>query len=327
MPGNNDIVLFCDNVGHSFGQNHVLHDVRLHIGRGQIIGLVGPSGCGKSTLLKTIVGTHPPARGHIYMNPPDSPGIVPVGGPGRDRGMVYQRYSVFPNMTALQNVAFGRLMDETSVLFRMLRPFATRRLHKAHLREAEEILVKVGLKNALNKYPHELSGGMQQRVAIAQALIMKPEILLMDEPFGALDEATREELQRMLLTLYAENVEAKSKGEPAPHTVIIVTHELNEALYVGDRVIGLSQYWNWEEAGFDACPGATVVYDNAAPIHHPEAARDFENFEGMREEIRNVVFEPKDVRARKEFVRFWEQVHAGDVGGIHKFAPKEEVAQ
>lgn len=316
-----DIVLHCDNVSKSFpvpGKDpvHVLCDVNIKIGRGQIVGLVGPSGCGKSTLLRTIVGTHPPSGGNVVMHMRDGT-VKSVRRPGRDRGMVYQKYSVFPNMTALENVAFGPLLDETSIAFRLFKYFRWRELRKKHLQEAEALLVKVGLKDALHKYPHELSGGMQQRVAVAQALIMKPEVLLMDEPFGALDEATREDLQRMLLDLYAENMHAKRAGEPPPHTIIIVTHELNEALFVGDRVIGLSQYWNWQQTGFLACPGATVVYDDDAPLHAPTDARSFEQFEAQKEEIHSVVFDQQRVRCHREFVRYWQDVHAGMTEGVN----------
>jgi NitT/TauT family transport system ATP-binding protein len=137
---------------------------------------------------------------------------------------------------------------------------------------------------------------------------MRPEITLLDEPFGALDEATREELQRMLLTLYLENRQAKERGELPPYTIFIVTHELNEALYVGDRVIGLSQYWNWRDDGNKSFPGATIVYDKKAPLFDPEGVRDYEVFEEQRAEIRQVVFDPIHLQARNEFRDFWHEV-------------------
>ena len=155
------------------------------------------------------------------------------------------------------------------------------------------MLEKVRLGDALRLYPAEMSGGMQQRVALAQALIMKPSILLLDEPFGALDEATREGLQNLLLDLRSENMAAAAAGLPAPHTVVIVTHELNEAILVGDRVVGLSQYWDWESEGHASCPGATVVYDSPSPIFKPKEGRDFKAFAAQRQEIRDTVFEPK----------------------------------
>ena len=160
---------------------------------------------------------------------------------------------------------------------------------------------KVGLAEAVKKYPSEMSGGMRQRVAIAQALIMEPRILLLDEPFGALDEATREELQLMLLHLYAENEEAVESGKEPPYTILIVTHELNEALYVSDRVIGLSQYHE------DGENGATIVYDRPAPVFRPTDPRDFEVFVKQREELRSFVFDPAELQDHKEFVTFWEE--------------------
>ncbi len=228
-----DIVLQCENICQAFGPKRVLYDVNLRIVRGQIVALVGPSGCGKSTLLRAILGTHPPQQGRVLMND------QPVTEPGRDRGIVYQRYSLFPFLTAEKNVAFGPMLDQTSLFFRATQFWKWWALHQRHLEQARDLLCKLKLGESLKHYPAELSGGMCQRVAIAQALIMKPQILLLDEPFGALDEATREEMQQMLLDLYMENVTAKREGRPPPYTILIVTHELNEALYVADRVIGL----------------------------------------------------------------------------------------
>jgi NitT/TauT family transport system ATP-binding protein len=147
-----------------------------------------------------------------------------------------------------------------------------------------------------------MSGGMRQRVALAQALIMKPEIILLDEPFGALDEATREDLQKLLLSLHEENATKTRVGEAPSHTLIIVTHELNEALLVGDRVVGLSQYWDWKCESHDCCPGATVVYDKAAPVFKMEHASEREEFAHQREEIRQVVFDPKIVCKRSDYI-------------------------
>jgi len=258
-------VVECRDLSHWYGPKLVLHKVNISIARGQIVGLVGPSGCGKSTLLRAILGTHPPSDGKVIVyRPGDESGSI-VTSPGRDRGIVYQRYALFPFLTTRENVAIGPKLDETSIPGRIFGFAKWRNLRKQHLEEADALLEKVGLKDAINRYPHELSGGMRQRVAIAQALIMKPSILLLDEPFGALDEATREELQLLLLTLYAENCEAKANNEAPPYTILIVTHELTEALYVGDRVMGLSQYWDWASQGLKESPGATIIYDKPAP--------------------------------------------------------------
>ena len=305
-----DTVLELRDVGHWFGENKVLHDVNLKVIRGEIVSLVGPSGCGKSTLLRAALGTHPPRAGEILMNG------VPVTGPGRDRGIVYQRYSLYPFLTAQQNVALGLMFDQTSLHFRFFQFFKWKKIEKIFLKQAADLLVRLGLGDSLGHYPSELSGGMCQRVAIAQALIMKPRILLLDEPFGALDEATREDLQTMLLELYAENLKAIDDKEPPPHTILIVTHELNEALYVGDRVVGLSQYWRWEDTGLSAPPGATIIYDSVAPVFAPHEEREVGVFLEQRREIRSAVYEPEERQPVGEHLRFWAQVKEGKGEGV-----------
>lgn len=313
------LVLESRSVNHWFGPKKVLYDINLKVARGQIVSLVGPSGCGKSTLLRAIVGTHLPRKGEIVtFSGKSGDAGERVNGPGRDRGIVYQHYSLFPFLTAQQNVAFGPMLDQTSLPFRLFLYPKWRHLRKQHLEEAAAFLEKLGLGESVHKYPHQLSGGMRQRVAIAQALIMKPEITLLDEPFGALDEATREDLQRMLLTLYLENRQAIDKGEKPPYTIFIVTHELNEALYVGDRIIGLSQYWNWRESDHKEFPGATVVYDKKAPVFEPDEHRDYELLEKQRDEIRRVVFDPDHLQARDEFRKFWQEVKQGGGHGVLK---------
>jgi len=310
------IVLECRGIHHGFGPKRVLHDVNLRIIRGEIVALVGPSGCGKSTLLRAIVGTHPPRQGQVAVTAAATGTQRVAKKPGRDRGIVYQQYSLFPFLTAQKNVAVGLMFDRTSIPFRLFRHLRWRGLRRHHLQEAAALLDKLKLGDAIHLYPHQMSGGMRQRVAVAQALIMKPEILLLDEPFGALDEATREELQRMLLTLYVENNLAKERGDPPPYTILIVTHELNEALYVGDRVAGLSQYWNWQEKGFAECPGATIVYDRVAPVYRPDEDRDYGAFVKQREMIRAAAFDPNVLQEREKFRRFWHEVQAGDAKGV-----------
>jgi NitT/TauT family transport system ATP-binding protein len=315
MSGN-EYVLECRGIHHWFGPKLVLHDVNIKVLRGEIVALVGPSGCGKSTLLRAIVGTHPPRKGGVYVGQSGYSQSKLVTRPGRDRGIVYQQYSIFPFLTARENVALGLMLDQTSIPFRFFHFFKWRGMRKQHLKEAEELLVRLKLGDAIHQYPHQMSGGMRQRVAIAQALIMKPEILLLDEPFGALDEATREELQRMLLTLYAENCEAKRTGAPPPYTIMIVTHELNEAIYVGDRVLGLSQYWDWHEKGHQKCPGATIVYDRVAPVYGPDDERNYEELRAQRNMIRSVTFDPFVLQERELFNKFWEEVKNGEGGGV-----------
>lgn len=295
------IVLELQGVGHWFGSNRVLHDVNLRIARGQIVALVGPSGCGKSTLLRAILGTDPAKAGQVLMN-----GQC-VDRPGRDRGIVYQRYALYPFMTARENVAFGPMLDQTSIFQRMTGFYRWSAKRREHLEQADAWLAKVGLADAADRYPHELSGGMRQRVAFAAAKVMRPELLLLDEPFGALDEATREELQQMLLLRYQENIQAVRAGTPPPHTILIVTHELNEALFVADRVIGLSQYWDWRGAGHAAVPGATIVCDQPAPVYPVGAIRENDAFLEQRGVIRDIVFSQNNAVVPAERVEFWKR--------------------
>ncbi len=309
MAATDQISLQCRGVNHWFGRKKVLFDINLKLRRGQFLGLVGPSGCGKSTLLRGVVGTHLPCQGDILIHSAGET-LVPVTGPGRDRGIVYQRYCLFPFLTALENVALGLMLDETSIPFRLFAYPKWRRMRQQHLKLAAEFLEQVRLADAAHCYPHELSGGMMQRVAIAQALIMKPEITLLDEPFGALDEGTREELQKWLLTLYQENTRALQRGEPPPYTLIIVTHELTEAIYVGDRMVGLSPFWDWRKEGHAECPGATVVYDKPCPIFEPQDAKDYQTFARQRSEVRRAAFDPQVVMDRNEYVTYWNDTQA-----------------
>lgn len=310
-----EIVLEIKGVHHWFGPLKVLYDVNLRIVRGEIVSLVGPSGCGKSTLLRAIIGTHPPCQGQVIMF--DSKGQpVVVTSPGRDRGIVYQNYSLFPFLTARENVAVGLMLDRTSIPFRTFRYLRWRKIRRDHLKAADELLDKLKLAHAAGLYPAEMSGGMRQRVAIAQTIIMKPALMMLDEPFGALDEATREELQRMLLTLYQENCAALAKGDTPPYTIMIVTHELNEAIYVGDRVLGLSQYWDWKSENLEASPGATIIYDRVAPVYQPDQERNFDSFIGQRRLIRQVAFDPEHLPGRFEHLQFWNELDQGLGQGI-----------
>ncbi|MEM6329069.1 MAG: ATP-binding cassette domain-containing protein [Planctomycetota bacterium] len=288
---------------HAYGANRVLCGVNLRVDAGQVVALVGPSGCGKSTLLRAILGTHPPTSGQVLV------GGAAVTRPTRDVGIVYQHYSLFDFLTARQNVAFGLMLDQTSTAYRWFAFSAWRRLRRRHLEEADAMLRKVGLYEARNQYPSQMSGGMRQRVAIAQALVMQPRVLLLDEPFGALDEATREELQLMLLKLYAENTEARARGVAPPYTVIIVTHELNEALFVSDRVIGLSQFHA------DGANGATIVYDKPAPIFTPEDPKDLTRFVEQKEELIRAVFSESFQRDHRRYITFWSEHEKAPAAG------------
>jgi len=188
----------------------VVHDLP---NTGELIAIVGPSGCGKSTLLRIIAGLRPhfPATSgdaHVFGKP--------IEKPGADRGMVDQKYSLMPHLMVADNIAFGL----------KLRGIGGReRRNRAH-----EWATKVGLDGAEDKYPSELSGGMQQRVSIAATLILEPKILLMDEPFGALDPKIRMQMQELLVQLWKEQ----------QSTVFLVTHSMEEAIYLGDRVMRMA---------------------------------------------------------------------------------------
>ncbi len=292
--------LHCREVSHWFGDNKVLFDLSLKVDAGQFVALVGPSGCGKSTLLRAILGTDLPQEGEILTL--QNGRLANADRPGRDRGIVYQKYSLYPFLTALDNVALGLKLDQTTTMFRWFNWSGWAKKQKEFRDRAAVFLDKVGLGQAMHLYPSQMSGGMQQRVAIAQALIMEPEIILLDEPFGALDEATREELQEMLLQFYEENKEAMAEGKKPPYTLIIVTHELNEAIRVGDRLVGLSQYWDWKVDGHQRSPGATVVYDKPAPVFRSDERPDYEMFADIRHEIRQVVYNPEVLQQRDEHV-------------------------
>jgi NitT/TauT family transport system ATP-binding protein len=180
---------------------------------GEFVAIVGPSGCGKSTILNLIQGfpdVYPPTRGSVRVRGAE------VTGPGVDRGMIFQRYSSFPHLSVLRNVTFGLELNRRSL-----------GMSRSEMDDrAMEMIRRVGLAGHERKHPHALSGGQQQRVAIARSLVLKPRILLMDEPFSALDEPTRYEMQRLITELW-HDVEA---------TVFLITHSLSEAVYLGDRV-------------------------------------------------------------------------------------------
>ncbi len=190
-----------------------LKNVSFSIEEGEFVSVIGSSGCGKSTLLSILEGINTPTDGEILING------EPVTGTGTDRGVVFQHYSLFPWMTARKNVAFG---------IKQVNKSAGR---AERLKVADEFLEKVGLEDFKNKYPSQLSGGMQQRVAIARALAMDTEILLMDEPFGAIDAKNRTILQELLLKLW------EGDGSSARKTVVFVTHDIDEAIFLSDKIV------------------------------------------------------------------------------------------
>jgi NitT/TauT family transport system ATP-binding protein len=268
------------------GRNVVLNNIRLNVRSGEFLSLVGPTGCGKSTVLRLILGAQFPTRGQVLVDGRSVTGV------DRDRGVVFQRYSLFPHLTVLENIAYGPLLERTSMLQRVLYSPAYRRTRQQSAEEAREYLGRIGLNPwDGDKHPYELSGGMQQRVAIAQALMMQPKILLMDEPFGALDHNTRLAMQLLIL----------EQWEEYRTTIIFVTHDLEEACYVGTRVIGLSQYWSDDDGNPGV--GAVIVTDLPTPGGHPKptAIRATAEFNALLEQVRHEALDPANRQRQQQF--------------------------
>ena len=210
-----------------YGKFHALKNINLDIPEKKVTAFIGPSGCGKSTLLRIVAGLDHATSGRVLLDG------VPVEGPGADRGMVFQSYTLFPWLTIEQNIRFG---------------LRERGMPEAQQKErAAYFIAKVGLRGFEQHFPKQLSGGMQQRTAIARALANDPKILLMDEPFGALDNQTRVLMQELLLGIW----EAERK------TVLFVTHDIDEAIFMANRV-----------AVFSARPGR-IKTELAVDLPHP----------------------------------------------------------
>lgn len=321
----NKIILDVKGVSQWFGNLRVLHDVNLKVVQGQFVALVGSSGCGKTTLIKAIQGTLPQKEGTIETDG------EPVEGPNRNVGIVYQDKSLYSWKTAEHNVTFGLKLEQTHLWERLLRPFKCSKLERQHLEEARAMLERFRCGHVMRHYPRDLSGGQKQRVAVAQALIMKPKILLLDEPFSALDSHTRREFQEMLLGLYQENLEAKKNGNPPPYTVIMITHELEEAFYVSDRIVGLSKKWKQklrkgQEVVINGLPrggmvrgetcGATKVWDKSAPVYHPDDPRDFDDFFHAQTELEEVLKDNAEIVDRDDHISFWSDLEQGVGTGV-----------
>jgi NitT/TauT family transport system ATP-binding protein len=232
-------ILAFRNVWVEYGDKIVLEKIDLAVEEGAFVSIIGPSGAGKSTLLRLVLGQEAPTRGRIEL---DGAPLRPE--PGRDRGVVFQRYSVFPHLNALDNVLFG-LDCQGSALRGRLGGAGRREAKQA----AADMLTQVGLGAAMSVYPAQLSGGMQQRLAIAQALIMRPRILLLDEPFGALDPGVRLDMHALITGLWREHA----------LTILMVTHDIKEAFKLGTRVMALDKHRHDPQAPDRY--GARVVYD------------------------------------------------------------------
>lgn len=222
-------------VGMSFktkkGTFEALRDVNLKISKGEFITLIGHSGCGKSTLLNLIAGLTLPSLGHVICNGRE------VAGPGPERAVVFQNHSLLPWLTCFENVYLA-----------VERVFAASESKDQLKARTTDALHMVGLSHALHKYPNEISGGMKQRVGIARALSMEPQVLLLDEPFGALDALTRAHLQDELLTIV----------EKTKATVVMVTHDVDEAVLLSDRIVMMTNG-----------PAATIGEVLTVDLDHP----------------------------------------------------------
>jgi len=209
------------------GSTLALQATDLEVAENDFVTILGPSGCGKSTLLRIVAGLDQPSQGQVLLDGQT------ITGPGADRGMVFQSYTLFPWLNVLDNVAFG------------LRERGLPRGEQVEI--AHDFLAQVGLQKFARHYPKQLSGGMQQRTALARALANQPRMLLMDEPFGALDHQTRELMQELLLGIW----------ERERKTVLFVTHDIDEAIFMGSRVVVMS-----------ARPGR-IKSDLHVPFEHP----------------------------------------------------------
>jgi NitT/TauT family transport system ATP-binding protein len=227
-----------NNIWKRYGDNVILENISASVKEGEFITLVGASGCGKSTFLKMLLGNETPSQGSILLDGKPIPTE-----PDADRGVVFQQYSVFPHLSVLENVAIARAFEKTKF------GFLWGSAKKAAQAEAAELLNIVGLSHMQHRYPDELSGGMRQRLAIAQALILKPRILLLDEPFGALDPGIRADMHELVLDLWSRH----------KLTIFMVTHDLKEGFHLGTRL------WVFDKRRVDAqapnAYGAGITYD------------------------------------------------------------------
>lgn len=216
-----------DRVWKEYGDHIVLEQINLEIVERSFVALVGPSGCGKTTFLRMLLGEERPTRGSILVD-----GLPLKAEPDADRGVVFQRYSVFPHLTVLGNVIIGREFEKAGAFGRLYG-----RARKQAEEEARELLSAVGLAGQETKYPSALSGGMQQRLALAQALMRRPKVLLLDEPFGALDPGIRSDIHVLMRRIWNES----------SLTVVMVTHDLSEAFELGTRIIAFERPRNRPE--------------------------------------------------------------------------------
>lgn len=265
------VVLKVNRLGKTFdgvkGRIQALHDISFQVRRREFISIIGPSGCGKSTLVRILAGLDDHSSGEILLDDRE------VTGPGRDRGMVFQGYTLFPWLTVLKNVMFGLELSNSSSGISGV----------SAEQEARGWIEMVGLEAFADAYPHELSGGMKQRVAIARALANRPRILLMDEPFGALDAQTRAKMQSYLLQIW-KNVDI---------TILFITHDLEEAIYLSDRIVVLK-----------ANPGE-IQEVIEVPVEHPRSPEQFlsQEFLATKKRLEELIHPAKDAEDMLPIIR------------------------
>jgi NitT/TauT family transport system ATP-binding protein len=257
------VVLEVDNLGKTFSSPHgdvvALEGIRFLVHRREFLCVIGPSGCGKSTLIRILAGLETPTEGEVLVDQKR------VSGPGPERGMVFQGYTLFPWLTVKGNVMFGLKMTGHS--------------QDSSESEARQWIAMVGLSKFENAYPHQLSGGMKQRVAIARALANQPRVLLMDEPFGALDAQTRCQMQSYLLQIW-RNVDV---------TIVFITHDLDEAIYLADRILVLKAH-----------PGRLEELIEV-PVPRPRTAEQFisPEFLAVKQRLEELIHPPGQAAADK----------------------------
>jgi NitT/TauT family transport system ATP-binding protein len=227
------------NVWKQYGDNVVLENLRLEVPDNEFVTIVGASGCGKTTFLRMLLGTEQPTRGQILI---DGEPIRPE--PDPSRGVVFQRYSLFPHLTVMGNLLLGLELQRSRLLARLFG--AARREAK---RRAGDMLEAVGLAAARDRYPAQLSGGMQQRLSIAQAVICEPKILLLDEPFGALDPGITADMHELIRKLWRDN----------GMTIFMISHDIQESFKLGTRLLTFDKMRRDPQA--PEAYGASITYD------------------------------------------------------------------
>jgi NitT/TauT family transport system ATP-binding protein len=273
------VILEVQNLNKEFTGNHgntvALKNISFTTHRREFVCVIGASGCGKSTLIRILAGLESPSSGAVLLDG------KPVTGPGPDRGMVFQGYTLFPWLTVKKNVMFG--LERSG------------RGKSASEQDALQWIELVGLSKFANSYPHELSGGMKQRVAIARALANQPRILLMDEPFGALDAQTRARMQNYLMEIW-RNIDI---------TILFITHDLDEAIYLADRILVLKAH-----------PGEVQELIEV-PIQQPRSPEQLlsPEFLATRKRLEMLIHPPRSVEDESDHLNMVRMVRVDDEVG------------